>query len=353
MKLFDRHIVTLLFAAALISCEREPLPQTRISIAFGTTSEEQLASKSMGDDVASSTTETMKSAAFGVYGVHADNPGLKKSDGTNVFTSSEAVNVGHNGTSWEYSPLAYWTFNDYYRFRAYHPINGKAFTVQNSSDVDLISIDYKVVNGSEDLMVAFWKRQATESVIKERVPMVFHHCLSGLIIKVGLTDDSSTDSITELYIKGLTPNGTMLYTYETPEDPSSTIDYDSATMKWVTETFDSSTEYYKWTGSKVIAGGVTSSNPGNATPVFGGDGTEHMVFTIPQTCSGTRGNTVIYFKTKQGGDAVQAVKIPQTEWLPGHIYTYTLLISPTSNIEVLISIKDWEAVEINEDIHIV
>ena len=77
-----------------------------------------------------------------------------------------------------------------------------------------------------------------------------------------------------------------------------------------------------------------------------------MVFTIPQTCSGTKGDTMVYFKTEKGRDAVQSVKLPTTEWLPGHIYTYTLLMAPKSKIEVLISIKDWEGVEINEDIYI-
>lgn len=350
MKIFVRHIVTLLLTAALVSCSKEQAPRKVLSIAFGPQSESQVESKSMGDGVASSTTETMKSAPFGIYGTYGKEPGKysQGSGNTNVFMTSAAVSVAHNGTSWEYDPLAYWSFNDHYRFRAYHPYSGKAFTVLPASNVDLISVDYKVVNGSEDLMVAFWKGQATEKVIKARVPMAFKHCLSGLKINVGLTDDSSTDKITELYVKGIIPNGTMLYTFETPA--SGETDYDTAVIKWVAETFDPSTEYYKWSGSTPIATNVTSANPGDATPVF--DGAENMVFTIPQTCSGTKGDTMVYFKTENGRDAVQSVKLPTTEWLPGHIYTYTLLMAPTSKIEVLISIKNWEGVEINEDIYI-
>ena len=350
MKIFVRHIVTLLLTAALVSCSKEQAPRKVLSIAFGPQSESQVESKSMGEDVVCSTTDKMKSAPFGIYGTYGKEPGKysQGSGNTNVFTTSAAVSVAHNGT-WEYDPLAYWSFNDWYRFRAYHPYSGKAFTVLPASNVDLISVDYKVVNGSEDLMVAFWKGQATEDVISKRVPMEFKHCLSGLKINVGLTDDSSTDKITELYVKGIIPNGTMLYTFETPAsgETSGETDYDTAVIKWVAETFDPSTEYYKWNGSKDIKN-VTS--PEGVTAVF--DGGENMVFTIPQTCSGTKGDTMVYFKTEKGRDAVQSVKLPTTEWLPGHIYTYTLLMAPTSKIEVLISIKDWEGVEINEDIYI-
>lgn len=350
MKIFFGHIVTLLLTAALVSCSKEQAPRKVLSIAFGPQSESQVESKSMGEDVVCTTTDKMKSAPFGIYGTFGKEPGKysQGSGNTNVFTTSAAVSVAHDGSNWEYSPLAYWSFNDHYRFRAYHPYSGKAFTVLPASNVDLISVDYKVVNGSEDLMVAFWKGQATEEVISKRVPMAFKHCLSGLKINVGLTNDSTDDKITELYIKGIIPNGTMLYTYETPA--SGDTDYDTAVIKWVAETFDPSTEYYKWSGSKDIATKVTSDWPEGVTPVFDGD--ENMVFTIPQTCSGTKGDTIVYFKTEKGGDAVQSVKLPTTEWLPGHIYTYTLLMAPTSKIEVLISIKDWEGVEINEDIYI-
>ena len=351
MKLIVKFVVTVLVPLLpVLSCSKEKVPQPqRPSISFGSLSEAQVQSRSTGDGVVSSTTESMKSAPFGVYGSYASTPGLKKNEGSNVFNSSAAISVAHNGTSWEYSPLAYWSFNDYYRFRAYHPYSGSAFTVLPSSDVDLISIDYKVVNGNEDLMVAFWAGRATESVISTRVPMYFKHCLSGLRINVGLTDDSSADQITELYLSGLIPNGTMLYTYDT--DAGGVADYDTAVIKWIAETFDPSTLYYRWEGSKNIAQNVTSSNPEAATPVF--DGTENMVFTIPQTCSGSKGDTFVSFKTREGGETIQTVKLPTTEWLPGHIYTYTLLMAPKSRIDVLISIKDWEGVEINEDIHII
>ena len=271
--------------------------------------------------------------------------------GTNdVFNTSEAMSVAHDGSSWEYNPLAYWSFNDFYRFRAYHPYSGSAFTVLPASSVDLISIDYKVVNGNEDLMVAFWKGQATEAVISNRVPMKFKHCLSGLKINIGLTDASRTDNITEMYIKGLTPNGTMLYTHENPEGSGEGINYDTEVLKWLASTYDSDTEFYKWEGSKPIPQNVTAADYSKAKPVFDGD--ENMVFAIPQTCSGAKGETKVYFKTAKGGDAIQSVTLPTTDWLPGHIYTYTLLMPPTSKIHVLISIKPWEGVEINEDIHI-
>ena len=350
MRHFNQHILLALSLLMLFSCNEKVEVNNLRSISFGLQAESSTESKSMGDGIASSTTESMRLQPFGVYGHHSNSEGQKFVKGTNdVFNTSEAISVAYT-SSWEYSPLAYWAFNDYYRFRAYHPYSGRAFTVLPASSVDLISIDYKVVNGNEDLMVAFWKGQATEDVISKRVPMKFKHCLSGLKINIGLTDDSRTDNITELYIKGLIPNGTMLYTHETPGGSGEAINYDTEVLKWLASTYDSETEFYKWEGSKVIPQNVTATAYSMAAPVFDGD--ENMVFAIPQTCSGAKGETKVYFKTKKGGDAIQSVTLPTTDWLPGHIYTYTLLMAPTSKIDVLISIKPWEGVEINEDIHI-
>lgn len=348
-----RHYIFLALSLLMLYSCNEKVEQSKLrSISFGSQAEGSKESKSsMGDGIVSSTTENMRSQPFGIYGHHSNAEGQKFVKGSNdVFNTSEAISVAHNGASWEYSPLAYWSFNDYYRFRAYHPYSGNAFSVLPASNVDLISIDYKVVNGNEDLMVAFWKGQATEAVISDRVPMKFKHCLSGLKINIGLTDDSRTDNITELYIKGLTPNGTMLYTHENPEGSGEGINYDTEVMKWLASTYDSDTEFYKWKGSKEIPQNVTAADYRNAKQVF--DGSEHMVFAIPQTCSGAKGETKVYFKTEKGGAAIQSVTLPTTDWLPGHIYTYTLLMAPTSKIDVLISIKPWEGVEINEDIHI-
>ena len=45
------------------------------------------------------------------------------------------------------------------------------------------------------------------------------------------------------------------------------------------------------------------------------------------------------------------ITLPAVQWEPGVIYSYCFVISQ-SKIEVEITIKDWEPVEINQDIHI-
>ena len=59
----------------------------------------------------------------------------------------------------------------------------------------------------------------------------------------------------------------------------------------------------------------------------------------------------MFFTTSEGGDAVNEITLPEVQWEPGVIYSYTFIISQ-SKIDVEITSKDWEPVEINEDIHI-
>ena len=332
--------LTLLF---LVACHK-PSEENGVLISFASTAQSALVSTKAGagENTVLSTTETMRSKPFGIYGLYAQDPGSET--GKNVFLSTDAVSVSYRTNSWEYDNLAYWSINQFYRFRAYHPYSGSAFNVLNSSSVDLISIDYKVASGTEDLMFAFWKGQANEAVISHKVPMTFTHALAGLSFSIAFknspdVDDNRTDNITSFAVSGIIPNGTVLYTH--PDG-----DFDAATMIWIAENYDASTKYYQWTGSKPFykLAGTTS-----ATPIF--DGPDNVVMAIPQSSSGAKGPTKVFFTTSEGGDAVNEITLPEVQWEPGVIYSYTFIISQ-SKIDVEITIKDWEPVEINEDIHI-
>ena len=329
--------LTLLF---LVACHK-PSEENGVLISFASTAQSALVSTKAGagGNTVLSTTENMRSKPFGIYGLYAQDPGSET--GTNVFLSTDAVSVSYRTNSWEYDNLAYWSINQFYRFRAYHPYSGSAFNVLNSSSVDLISIDYKVASGNEDLMFAFWEGQANEAVISRRVPMSFTHALAGLSFSIGFKDsedDSRTDNITSFAVSGIIPNGTVLYTH--PDG-----DYDAAKMIWIAENYDASTKYYQWTGSKPFY----KLGAHTATPIF--DGPDNVVMAIPQSSSGAKGPTKVFFTTSEGGDAVNEITLPEVQWEPGVIYSYTFIISQ-SKIDVEITIKDWEPVEINEDIHI-
>ena len=331
--------LTLLF---LVACHK-PSEENGVLISFASTAQSALVSTKAGagENTVLSTTEKMRSKPFGIYGLYAQDPGSET--GTNVFLSTDAVAVSYRTDSWEYDNLKYWSINQFYRFRAYHPYSGSAFNVLNSSSVDLISIDYKVASGNEDLMFAFWEGQANEAVISRRVPMSFTHALAGLSFSIGFrdskdVDDSRTDNITSFAVSGIIPNGTVLYTH--PDG-----DYDAAKMIWIAENYDASTKYYQWTGSKPFY----KLGAHTATPIF--DGQDHVVMAIPQSSSGAKGPTKVFFTTSEGGEAVNEITLPPVQWEPGVIYKYTFIVSQ-SKIDVDITIKDWEPVEINEDIHI-
>ena len=117
-------------------------------------------------------------------------------------------------------------------------------------------------------------------------------------------------------------------------------------MIWIAENYDSSTKYYQWTGSKTFG---KIDNPDPAVSIFDGSS---VVLAIPQSSSGAKGPTKAYFTTQNGGDAVNEITLPAVQWEPGVIYSYCFVISQ-SKIEVKITIKDWEPVEINQDIHII
>ena len=336
----DKFLSLALTLLALAACQK-PSEENGVLISFASTAQSALVSTKAGagENTVLSTTEKMRSKPFGIYGLYAQDP--RSETGTNVFLSTDAVSVSHQTGSWEYDDLAYWSINQFYRFRAYHPYSGSAFNVLNSSSVDLISIDYKVASGNEDLMFAFWEGQANEAVISRRVPMSFTHALAGLSFSIGFKDsedDSRTDNITSFAVSGIIPNGTVLYTH--PDG-----DYDAAKMIWIAENYDASTKYYQWTGSKPFY----KLGAHTATPIF--DGQDHVVMAIPQSSSGAKGPTKVFFTTSEGGEAVNEITLPPVQWEPGVIYNYTFIISQ-SKIDVEITIKDWEPVEINEDIHI-
>ena len=323
---FRKIVLWILAVVALSACTKHSV-EPGASISFASVAQDASVStrSGAGENVVLSTTESMRSKPFGIYGLYSDNPGDE--NGTNVFLSTNAQAVSYNGSSakWEYDPLAYWSINKFYRFRAYHPYNGTAFNVLNSSSVDLISIDYKIASGSDDLMFAFWTGQADESVITSNVHMRFFHALSGITFSIGMRNSEDVpkdyqDAVTSFWVSGIIPNGTVLYTH--PDGR-----FNEAKMIWIAENYDSSTKYYQWTGSKTFG---KIDNPDPAVSIFDGSS---VVFAIPQSCSGAKGPTKAYFTTQNGGDAVNEVTLPAVQWEPGVIYSYCFVISQ-SKIEV-------------------
>ena len=115
-------------------------------------------------------------------------------------------------------------------------------------------------------------------------------------------------------------------------------------IEWIATYYDSGS-YFNWTGPKVFG----KYNGSNAVDIF--DGASNMVFCIPQTCSSSLGATTIHFKTLGGGDADNSATLPTIKWEPGKIYVYTLLVNK-SDLEVVVSIKDWKEIQSSEDVYL-
>ena len=337
------HISLQLISSLLlaISCTKQDKPGSGFALTFEAKAvDAAFAGKaSAGDGVIKTTDSNLKEHPFGVFGGYSDVAGDENF--TNVFLSSAAQKVSWNTDKWTYNPLQYWKLNKFYRFRAYHPYSGSAFSINAMSDVDDIFIEYAINAGKEDLLVGFKTVESTASNIKEKVKFEFKHALCALEFKIAFKNDDFiekdyTDNLTSFHLSGLIPTGTLQYTHKDGDNLSEVI-------KWHATYFDDG-EYYEWTGSKLFP----KYDGSNATKVF--DGNDGLVFCIPQTCSPAETKkTIVYFKTENAGDAVHSAPLPTMQWEPGKIYSYTLLINK-SDLEISVTIKDWDEIQANEDL---
>ena len=268
--------------------------------------------------------------SFGIFGGYSATEGGTL---TNLFDSDKAVKVFHDGTNWKYNDVKYWRRNSHYRFRAYCPY--EAEVLPRTSDADNISIKYRIIDHQYDLLVAFAHRHPAKEGYKT-VNMPFQHALSGLRFQVVFDESVSngqTDHITGFHLKGLRSAGTLLYSHEKGNAliPS---------LNWSTSnSFDSSYEFYKWTGS-------TEFGKDKAVTIFSDNG--GVVFAIPQTVEG--GRTSVHFTTANGAMDHTAT-LPEITWEPGKIYTYTLKVLKSS-VEVNVGIKDWDEVQSSVEVYL-
>ena len=334
------QLISLLLLA--ISCTKQDTTGYSLSFDAKAVDASFVGKAGAGEGVIQTTDSNLKSLPFGVFGVYSDVAGDENC--TNVFLSSAAQQVSWNTNKWTYDPLQYWKLNKFYRFRAYHPYSGSAFSINAMSDVDDIFIEYAINAGKEDLLVGFQTVESTASNIKNKVKFAFKHALCALEFKIAFKNDDFiekdyTDNLTSFHLSGLIPTGTLQYTHEDGN-------YLSDVIKWDATYFDDG-EYYEWTGSKQFP----KYDGSNAISVFDGfDGNDGLVFCIPQTCSPSETKkTTVNFKTEKAGDAIHSAPLPNMQWEPGKIYSYTLLINE-SNLEISVTIKDWDVIQANEDL---
>ena len=337
------HLISSLLISSLllaISCTKQDKPGSGFALTFEAKAvDAAFAGKAgAGQGVIQTTDSNLKEHPFGVFGGYSDVAGDENF--TNVFLSSAAQKVSWNTDKWTYNPLQYWKLNKFYRFRAYHPYSGSAFTINAMSNVDDIFIEYAINAGKEDLLVGFQTVESTASNIKNKVKFAFKHALCALEFKIAFKNDPFiediyTDNLTSFHLSGLIPTGTLQYTHEDGN-------YLSDVIKWDATYFDDG-EYYEWTGSKLFP----KYNGSNATTVFDDNG---LVFCIPQTCSPSETKqTTVNFKTEKAGNAIHSAPLPKMQWEPGKVYTYTLLINK-SDLEISVTIKDWDKIQANEDL---
>lgn len=273
------------------------------------------------------TNEKLQGSSFGIFGYRSsDNINFN----SRVFESDAAEEVSFTGSEWAYEPKQKWIRSNWYRFRAFWPFEAR---ISPGSDANLMVIDHSAITDLYDLQIAYTERYPL-SQGTDRVNMVFEHALAAVRFIIKFPDGSdASDVINEFYLKGIKPTGTLVCGLDgTNTSP--------ADFRWVSNTFDSTSEFFKWTGSK------TFSQTG--TTIYDNDG---VVFMIPQEVSSSKGDTSLNFYTSGGGAALHTAIIPNDIWEAGKIYTYTIVIHG-SDISLNVDIKDWEMLDSNFDINL-
>lgn len=321
----------LSFMVILAGCRRESVPEGNYIVFSGEATQAPLITKT---DKMDSNAE-LQSESFGIYGFRSAND---ETGFQNVFETTAAEEVSHNGTEWTYSPKQKWIRSNYYRFRAFWPYDAR---INEASNANLLAIDYSTETEQYDLLMAYSTRYpVTEGV--GRVPMVFNHALAGISFKVRFADSSDgTDAVTHFYLTGLSPTGTLLYGID-DSDPD--IEKDKTDFNWISTYVDTESKLLAWNGTP-----KSFSSTDTAT-VYDEDG---LRFVIPQIASSAAGKeTYVNFYTQNAGNsALHRAQIPTTEWEPGKIYIYTITVKG-AKIILTIDIKEWTTLDSNIDINL-
>lgn len=324
----------------ICGCKKDSYIERGEELSFEAT---QMGTKGFGDKITDSPNLKKDGSSFGIYGCYSPNEGGRNT--TNVFDGDNAVKVTYyeSDSKWSYykddeSKKKYWKRNEHYRFRAFYPYDSAV--LESASGVDEIIINYKIEEHDSDLLVAFATRcPAQDPEGFNPVKLTFQHALAALEFKIIFADNvpaGLTDKITEFWMTGLHPAENLTYSH--------TGDRLTPTMLWSSSYFDSKNPYYQWSGSKEF-GRVGESD---SVTIFDGDG---LAFVIPQECSSSKGKTQIFFRTEAGGSTLHSAELENITWVPGKIYTYTFYVN-RSNIDITVSIKNWEIVQSNVDIYL-
>lgn len=317
--------ISISLVTILSGCSHDRLPESvNDSIVFSGNATDTQEITRVGADLITTNAE-LRSRSFGIFGSRStDNINFN----TLVFETDAAKEVSFSGTEWTYSPKQKWVRSNWYRFRAFWPYEAR---ISPGSDANLMVIDYSAITDNYDLQVAYKERYPIAEGVG-RVPMVFKHTLAALCFKVRF-DEPLTDAITGFYLKGLKPTGTLVCgidgTNENIDD-----------FRWISNTFDDTSEIQEWTGNKEFSM--------SAATIYDGDG---VIYVIPQQASSMKGATTINFFTQNGGSALHTAPIQSEFWQPGKVYTYTIIIHE-SDIRLEVDIKDWTMLDSNFDINL-
>lgn len=299
------------------------------------------------------TTDILKTEPFGIFGGKSYDG---KTNFSSVFQTDRAqlVKWKEEGTTekWTYDPKQKWERAMHYRFRAVWPYVER--NVKANSSANLLSVTYHSLNEDYDLMVAYATRYPLKEGV-EKVELKFKHALAGLRFIVKYSDNAQNkeaDAITEFYLTGIYSQGQLFYGYAEADSKPESMIWDLSEY-----TFNVDTPQFHWPNSK----GVTE---GKTIPFGGDENTEANVYftktasglddgaalIVPQTLSSKRGDTYVHFRTKLGGSALHAVKLPsETKLEAGKIYTFTLSINETT-ITIDGKVQDWKEIHSNTDI---
>lgn len=324
--------------------KNEVVNQDREAMGFGSyVSNATKAGSSLVDNAVSATLPA--NSSFGVYSYLADKDGF---DGTPVYSSAALVSpnfmknqkVDYTGTLYNYTPLQYWPSdeaNNKLTFFAYYPYDAAIAPVFSAANL-LGSYSYSVPDAAlsqDDFMLSDVVKNQVASTNKGVVPLVFHHMLSQINVKVALDADIAAASGTVVTLKGVT--------FSTIKNDGTLAAADAALNSvWAAGT---STASYVTLADRNLASSAT-------TPIV--TTAAEALMMIPQSFADTDAAITLVYTTKTGDFAevtntktVKLSTLTDGVWKINNKYTYIFTIGLSERvIKFTASVEPW----VSEDV---
>lgn len=330
--------IALSFVACSDDSTDEPLNGPSPAIGFFSNQIEEIGTRALVTD------DNLKSQKIGVYGYK------KKADDTDHMLVFNNTELSHTGSSWNYTPLRYWDLSRSYSFLAYIPYGTNiveyGYETATGKYTDILTFkdisQWQKIDGNEkDYLVANNTNTADYYINNNygTVNLVFKHIYAQLLVSVKKdVMGASTYTITGLRMGENSG--------EIPSIQECPYQYDArdASNSKVTSTRTN--------------GEITFLNKDNASDdiVATSEAKSMAHYLVAPFATQNNASLYIDYTVSDGSNTTEhnnvKVDIGKIDFKSNNKYTYVLSFESGKPISVkIVEVKDWESVEITDEVY--